>query len=192
MGRNVAQGSDANLQCVTELTSADANRSSQSPDLPVGRRSKDRGSGWGTTLHVGKTRIVHVRQGFEFLGYKIKRRQRSLRLPAEKIRSGVRAGDLYAFPRAKSIQHFKDQIRRRTRRTAPVTTRELIAEINTVIRGWACTFARPTCADSSTDSTAGSCAVSGDAGRPARNPRPAAPARRRDSRLERRCGSPGD
>jgi hypothetical protein len=90
----------------------------------------------GVTLHAGKTRIVHVRHGFEFLGYKIKRGQRSLRLPAEKIRSGVRAGDLYAFPRAKSIQHFKDQIRRRTRRKAPVTTRELIAEINPVIRGW--------------------------------------------------------
>jgi len=90
----------------------------------------------GVTLHVGKTRIVHVRQGFEFLGYKIKRGQRPLRLSAEKIRSGVRTGDLYAFPRAKSIQHFKDQIRRRTRRKAPVTTREVIAEINPVIRGW--------------------------------------------------------
>ncbi len=96
----------------------------------------------GVILHVGKTRIVHVRQGFEFLGYKIKRGQRSLRLPAEKIRSGVRAGDLYAFPRAKSIQHFKDQIRRRTRRKAPVTTRELIAEINPVIRGWGLYFCK--------------------------------------------------
>jgi group II intron reverse transcriptase/maturase len=96
----------------------------------------------GVTLHVGKTRIVHVRQGFEFLGYKLKRGQRSLRLPAEKIRSGVRAGDLYAFPRAKSIQHFKDQIRRRTRRKAPVTTRELIAEINPVIRGWGLYFCK--------------------------------------------------
>jgi group II intron reverse transcriptase/maturase len=96
----------------------------------------------GVILHVGKTRIVHVRQGFEFLGYKIKRGQRSLRLPAEKIRSGVRSGDLYAFPRAKSIQHFKDQIRRRTRRKAPVTTRELIAEINPVIRGWGLYFCK--------------------------------------------------
>ena len=96
----------------------------------------------GVTLHVGKTRIVHVRHGFEFLGYKIKRGQRSLRLPAEKIRSGVRAGDLYAFPRTKSIQHFKDQIRRRTRRKAPVTTHELIAEINPVIRGWGLYFCK--------------------------------------------------
>ena len=73
----------------------------------------------GVRLHAGKTRIVHVRHGFEFLGYKIKRGSRPLRLSASKIRSGVRGGDLYAYPRAKSIQHFKDQIRALTRRKAP-------------------------------------------------------------------------
>jgi len=96
----------------------------------------------GVTLHGEKTRIVHVRKGFEFLGYKIKRGQRPLRLSAEKIRSGVRHGDLYAFPRAKSIQHFKDQIRRRTRRKAPVSTQELIEQINPVIRGWGLYFCK--------------------------------------------------
>jgi len=90
----------------------------------------------GVRLHAGKTRIVHVRQGFEFLGYKLKRGQRPLRLQPGKIRSGVRPGNLYAFPRAKSIQHFKDQIRRRTRRKAPLGTQELIKQINPVIRGW--------------------------------------------------------
>jgi hypothetical protein len=96
----------------------------------------------GVTLHTGKTRIVHVRQGFEFLGYKIKRGQRPLRLLAEKIRSGVRRGDLYAFPRNKSVRHFKDQIRRLTRRKAPVSTRELIEQINPVIRGWGLYFCK--------------------------------------------------
>ena len=90
----------------------------------------------GVTLHAGKTRIVHVRQGFDFLGYKLKRGQRPLRLASRKIRSGVRQGNLYAFPREKSIQHFKDQIRRRTRRKAPLGTQELIERINPVIRGW--------------------------------------------------------
>ena len=90
----------------------------------------------GVTLHAGKTRIVHVRHGFEFLGYKIKRGSRPLRLSADKIKNGVRGGALYAFPRDKSLRHFKDQIRRRTRRKAPVSTRALIEEINPVIRGW--------------------------------------------------------
>jgi group II intron reverse transcriptase/maturase len=94
----------------------------------------------GVTLHSGKTRIVHVRHGFEFLGYKIKRGSRPLRLTADKIKSGARAGALYALPRDKSIRHFKDQIRRRTRRKAPVSTRELIEKINPVIRGWGLYF----------------------------------------------------
>lgn len=42
------------------------------------------------------TRIVHVRESFEFLGYKIKRRQTKLHLFASKIRSQARQGALYA------------------------------------------------------------------------------------------------
>ena len=90
----------------------------------------------GVVLHEEKTRIVHVRQGFEFLGYKIKRGTRPLKLPAHKIKSGTQQGALYVYPRQKSIDHFKDQIRKRTRRKAPLTTKELIDEINPIIRGW--------------------------------------------------------
>jgi group II intron reverse transcriptase/maturase len=90
----------------------------------------------GVHIHPQKTRIVHVRHGFEFLGYKIKRGRRQLRLQASEIRSGVRSGDLYAYPRQKSIQHFKDQVRRLTRRKAPVSTEELIREIKPVLCGW--------------------------------------------------------
>jgi group II intron reverse transcriptase/maturase len=90
----------------------------------------------GVTLHTEKTRVVHVRQGFEFLGYKIKRGSKKLKLSPEKIRSGVVRGDLYAYPREKSIRHFVEQIRKRTKRKAPVGTKELIEEINPVIRGW--------------------------------------------------------
>jgi group II intron reverse transcriptase/maturase len=90
----------------------------------------------GVELHADKTRIVHVSAGFEFLGFKIKQGYRPLRLPAGKIRTGVKVGDLYAYPRQKSIDHFKDQIRQLTRRKAPVTTEVLIQQINPVIRGW--------------------------------------------------------
>ena len=38
----------------------------------------------GVTLHAEKTRIVHVRHGFEFLGFKIKRGSRALALPEAK------------------------------------------------------------------------------------------------------------
>ena len=89
----------------------------------------------GVELHPQKTRIVHVRYGFEFLGYKIKRGKR-LYLPAAKIRSRVRSGGLYAYPRDKSIRRFKDQVRQRTRRRVPLATEQLIEALNPLLRGW--------------------------------------------------------
>jgi group II intron reverse transcriptase/maturase len=96
----------------------------------------------GVSINPHKTRIVHVRHGFEFLGYKIKRGNRPMWLPAGKIKSGAKAGALYAYPREKSVRRFKDQVRRLTRRTAPVTTSELIQRINPVLRGWGEHFKR--------------------------------------------------
>jgi len=90
----------------------------------------------GVRVNRQKTQIVHVRHGFAFLGYKIKQGSRALRLPEAKIRSGVRSGDLYAYPTQKSVDRFKEAIRRKTRRRIPLSTAELIREINPGIRGW--------------------------------------------------------
>lgn len=95
----------------------------------------------GVQLHPQKTRVVHVRYGFEFLGYKIKR-GRQLSLPAAKIRSGAQSGALYAFPREKSVQRFMGQVRQRTQRRVPLNTQELIDWINPVLRGWGNYFKR--------------------------------------------------
>ncbi len=95
----------------------------------------------GVQLHPQKTRIVHVRNGFEFLGYKIKR-GRQLQLSPSKIRSGAQSGALYAIPREKSVQRFKDQLRQRTKRHVPLSTQELIQWINPVLRGWGNYFKR--------------------------------------------------
>src|SRR6202035_1905626 len=78
---------------------------------------------------------VHVQHGFEFLGYKIKLGQ-ELRLSPDTIRSGAKAGALYAYPREKSIRRFMDQVRARTRRRIPLKTPELIVELNPLVRGW--------------------------------------------------------
>jgi hypothetical protein len=90
----------------------------------------------GVELHPQKTRIVHVRYGFEFLGYKIKSGWRQLHLPGHKIRSQARQGALYAYPKEKSIQRFMDEVRRRTKRTVPLRTKELIEELNPLLRVW--------------------------------------------------------
>jgi group II intron reverse transcriptase/maturase len=90
----------------------------------------------GVELHPQKTRIVHVRNGFEFLGYKIKRGQRKLDLPESKIRSQVLRGALYAYPKEKSIRRFLDRVRQRTKRKTALKTKELMAELNPLLRGW--------------------------------------------------------
>jgi hypothetical protein len=57
-----------------------------------------------------------VRDGFEFLGFSFHGR--------------------FLRPRARALIRFKDEVRRRTRRLAPVPVREMIAELDPVIRGW--------------------------------------------------------
>jgi group II intron reverse transcriptase/maturase len=89
----------------------------------------------GVQLNAQKTRIVHVRYGFEFLGYKIKR-GKQLRLPSRKIRSGAQSGALYAYPKEKSIRRFMDRVRQLTRRRVPLKTRELVEQLNPLLRGW--------------------------------------------------------
>jgi RNA-directed DNA polymerase len=89
----------------------------------------------GVERHPQKTRIVDVSQGFECLGYKVKRGS-GFRLPAPKGRSRTNPQGLYAIPREKSVQRFQEQIRALTRRKAPLTLREVIERINPVIRGW--------------------------------------------------------
>src|SRR3954463_6229481 len=86
-------------------------------------------------LHPQKTRVVHVRHGFEFLGYLV-RRGRQLQLPTSKIVTGAKSGGLYAYPREKSIQRFKNRVRQLTRRGVPLKTKDLIEQLNPVLRGW--------------------------------------------------------
>ena len=89
----------------------------------------------GVQLHPRKTRVVHVQHGFEFLGYLVKR-GKQLRLPPSRIVTGIKSGGLYAYPRGKSIQRFKDRVRQLTRRGVPLKTKDLIEQLNPVLRGW--------------------------------------------------------
>src|SRR5487761_2720195 len=96
----------------------------------------------GVQINPQKTRIVHVRSGFEFLGYKIKSGSRPWRqLPIE-IKSGAKPGALYAYPRDKSVRRFKEKVRWLTRRRKPGSTTELIKQLNPTVRGWGEHFKR--------------------------------------------------
>lgn len=88
----------------------------------------------GLRIHPEKTRIVHVSQGFEFLGYKIGL-GRGLRFKSGGI-------SLYAIPRQRSIDRFKDKVRALTRRRIAVPLKELIRALNPLIRGWGMYYRR--------------------------------------------------
>lgn len=89
----------------------------------------------GLTLHPEKTRITHIKWGFDFLGYKLKQ-GKGLTLSRDKIKKQPNRANIYAYPTGKSIKRFMDTIRSRTKRRIPLTTHELIDWINPVIRGW--------------------------------------------------------
>ena len=82
-------------------------------------------AGLRLTLHPDKTKIVHIGEGFDFLGYTLKK-----------------GYSLYAVPRRKKIQSFKDRIREISRRNRPLNLRMLIDELNPVVRGWGQHFAK--------------------------------------------------
>jgi group II intron reverse transcriptase/maturase len=90
----------------------------------------------GVTLNREKTRIVHIAQGFEFLGFKIQRGKGRFKLTRDRIKSTLNRWDLYAIPTQKSVDRFKDQIRHLTKRHVPLRMDELINTINPIIRGW--------------------------------------------------------
>ena len=82
----------------------------------------------GLRIHPDKTRIVHISQGFEFLGYKIGLGRR--------LRFNPGGIGLYALPRQGSIDRFKDKVRALTGRRLSIPLEELIQALNPVIRGW--------------------------------------------------------
>lgn len=81
------------------------------------------------TLHPTKTRLVHVYQGIEFLGYKVGKGKGLQFKDTPKF-------NLYAIPAQKSVDRFKDQVRKITRRKNPSTLADVLGELNPVIRGW--------------------------------------------------------
>jgi len=72
----------------------------------------------GLDLHPDKTELVAAEEGeeFAFLGYRFK--------------------DGNRYPRDKSLKKFKDEIRKRTRRTDGRSLEAIIADINQMSRGW--------------------------------------------------------
>jgi RNA-directed DNA polymerase len=78
-------------------------------------------SGRGLTLNEAKTRIVHVREGFDFLGFHIRRFGQTLLTQPQKKKV------------LKHLQGIKDYLDRHKQTPAA----QVIRELNPIIRGWA-------------------------------------------------------
>ena len=85
----------------------------------------------GLRLSADKTRLTHIEEGFEFLGWRIQRRKK-------KGTSGTTR--VYTYPSKKSLASIIDRIRILTRRTAHRTLADLLRRLNPAIRGWCAYF----------------------------------------------------
>jgi group II intron reverse transcriptase/maturase len=85
----------------------------------------------GLRLHPDKTRIAHLRrgaEGFDFLGFHLRKRQ-SRRYPGKWY--------LHRWPSRRAMAAIRGKIRQRTdRRHAPLPIREVVINLNRVLRGW--------------------------------------------------------
>src|SRR5206468_7483415 len=65
----------------------------------------------GVTLNREKTRIVHIAQGFEFLGFKIGRGKGRFKLSRDRITSKLNRQNLYAIPSQTGLKQRVEESR---------------------------------------------------------------------------------
>lgn len=82
----------------------------------------------GLRLAPEKTRVVHIDEGFDFLGFRIRKMRKW----------GTSKHYVYTTPSRKSIQSIKDTVRELTyRSTRHQSLAEVITSLNQALRGWA-------------------------------------------------------
>jgi len=81
----------------------------------------------GLSLSVEKTRICHIDEGFDFLGWHIQRRR-------WRGRNGKQA--VYTYPSKKALASVMAKVRSLTRRNKHRTLGDLLLVVNRVLRGW--------------------------------------------------------
>jgi RNA-directed DNA polymerase len=81
----------------------------------------------GLCLSEEKTRVCHIDEGFDFLGWHIQRQ-------AWRSRTGKRA--VYTYPSKKALASVMEKVRRLTRRRRHRTLADLLRQLNPVLRGW--------------------------------------------------------
>jgi RNA-directed DNA polymerase len=86
----------------------------------------------GLSLSGEKTRVCHIDDGFDFLGWHIQRRHR-------RGQNGKKA--VYTYPSKKAIASVMQKVRSLTARAKHRTLGDLLISVNRVLRGW-CNYFR--------------------------------------------------
>jgi RNA-directed DNA polymerase len=89
----------------------------------------------GLRLSPAKTQIVHMSEGFDFLGFHIQWRHKR----------GTNNWYVYTFIADRPIRSLKDKIRALTNRTSQQDPRTVLIRINQILRGWANYFKHAVC-----------------------------------------------
>src|SRR5512132_394556 len=84
----------------------------------------------GLGLSAAKTRITHLDEGFDFLGFRIQRRRQP----------GTNQRYVYTYPSKKALAAIIGKVRTLTHRTANRSLAVLLYRLNPVLRGWCAYF----------------------------------------------------
>jgi RNA-directed DNA polymerase len=85
----------------------------------------------GLRLSETKTKVCHIDEGFDFLGFRIQRR----------LKRGTTKRAVYTYPSKKALASIVGRVRTLTLRSSHPTLAALLRQLNPVLRGW-CTYFR--------------------------------------------------
>jgi len=85
----------------------------------------------GLRLSIEKSRVCHLDEGFDFLGFRIQRRRRK----------GTTKASVYTYPSKRSLLAIMATVRALTKKTRHHSLADLLGRLNPVLRGW-CSYFR--------------------------------------------------
>jgi RNA-directed DNA polymerase len=84
----------------------------------------------GLTLSEEKTQVVHIDDGFDFLGWHIQRR----------TKRGTGKKVVYTYPSTKAVASIVEKVKTRTQHFMHDTLDDLLISVNRAVRGWCAYF----------------------------------------------------
>ena len=85
----------------------------------------------GLKISVTKSRVCHLNEGFDFLGFRIQRR----------LKRGTQEKTVYTYPSKQSLLKILGKVRALTHRTQHHGLADLLGRLNAALRGW-CNYFR--------------------------------------------------